>query len=142
MQYSYDGAGNVLTRTDTQAGASSTVNLGYDNANQLTSEARTGSSAYSASYTYDHNGNRLTKALGGVTDTYTYDAGDKLLTAGSKSYSYDANGNCTAVTAGGLTTSLAYDYENRVTQLTYSLSYLLVCKKKALPRILSLSRPR
>ena len=122
MQYTYDGVGNVLTRTDTQAGVSSTVNLGYDNANQLTSEARTGSSAYSASYTYDHNGNRLTKVLGGVTDTYTYDAGDKLLTAGNKSYTYDANGNCTAVTVGGLTTSLAYDYENRVTQLTYSNS--------------------
>ena len=40
----------------------------YDNIDQLLSEARTG---YSASYTYDDNGNRATKTLGGVTDTYT-----------------------------------------------------------------------
>ena len=38
-------------------------------------ESRTG---YSASYSYDANGNRLTKTLGGVTENYSYDDGDKL----------------------------------------------------------------
>jgi hypothetical protein len=38
----------------------------------------TGGNNYSISYTYDGNGNRATKVLGGVTDTYSYDSHDKL----------------------------------------------------------------
>jgi len=114
--YGYDAASNVTSRTDTDG---SVTAFGYDMSNQLTSEVRTGSNAYSISYTYDHNGNRLTKVLGGVTTNYTYNAHDKLQTAGSKSYGYDNNGNCTGVTVGGQTTTLTYDYENRVTSITY-----------------------
>ena len=45
-----------------------------------TSEVRdnTHSTGYSVSYTYDHNQNRLTKTLNSVTDTYSYDAQNKL----------------------------------------------------------------
>lgn len=115
-QYLYDGAGNVSSRTDNDG---SVTTFNYDGANQLTSEVRTGPGAYTLSYTYDHNGNRLTKTLNGVQENYTYDAGDHLLAAGNKSYTYDLNGNCTSVTVGGLTTTLSYDYENRLTQITY-----------------------
>ena len=40
-----------------------TTNYTYDLAGQLASESRPG---YSCSYTYDANGNRLTKTLNGV----------------------------------------------------------------------------
>jgi RHS repeat-associated protein len=117
--------GNVATRADNDG---STTTYGYDNANQLTSDVRTGTGGnnYSISYTYDGNGNRATKVLGGVTDTYSYDSHDKLTAisrGGSniKTYAYDNNGNCTSVTvvSGSLVTSLSYDYENRLTGITY-----------------------
>jgi RHS repeat-associated protein len=57
--------------------------------------------------------------LGGVTDTYTYDAHDKLSSTSSKTFGYDSNGNCTSVVVGGATTSLTYDDSNRVTGITY-----------------------
>lgn len=90
-------------------------------ADQLLSEARSG---YLCSYTYDGNGNRLTKTLNGVTDSYSYDDGDKLLAitrggATIKSFGYDAQGRTTSVTTSSGTTSLSYDFDDRVTGITY-----------------------
>ncbi len=115
-QYSYDSASNVTSRADNDG---STTSFGYNGANALTSESRSTPNSYSISYTYDHNQNRLTKTIGGVTDSYSYDYNDKLTSTSSKTFSYDNNGNCTAVTTGGNTTSLSYDYENRITGITY-----------------------
>ena len=123
--YSYDGVGNVSTRTDSDG---TVTTFGYDNADQLTSESRDNShsTGYDLAYTYDHNGNRLTKVVGtgggAVTTTNTYGTHDQLLTSGSKSYGYDYNGNCTSVTVGSSVTYLTYDYENRVTGITYPSS--------------------
>jgi RHS repeat-associated protein len=90
------------------------ITYGYDNAGQLTSEARTGTTAYSISYTYDNAGNRATKVQGGTTDTYTYDNAEKLTSTSSKTYGYDNAGNMTSVTSGGVTTSLTWDAEERL----------------------------
>ncbi len=54
-----------------------TTTYTYDDIDQLLTESRSG---YSASYTYDANGNRASKTLGGVTETYTNDDADKLTT--------------------------------------------------------------
>ena len=120
-QYTYDGADNVLTRTDNDG---SITTFGYDGSDQLTSEVRSitggGSNAYTISYTYDHNANRKTKVFGGVTDTYSYDNNDKLLSTSTKTYGYDLNGNCTSVKVGAAApTTLTYDIENRVKGITY-----------------------
>ena len=101
-----------------------TTTYGYDDIDQLTSEARTG---YSATYTYDGNGNRLTKSLGGITENYSYDDGDKLqdVKVGGvtvKSYGYDSAGRTTSVVTSAGTTSLTYDYEGRITGITYPSS--------------------
>ena len=119
-QYSYDGVNNVTTRTDTDG---TVTTFGYEATDQLTSESRGGTTGnYSISYTYDHNQNRKTKVLNGVTDTYTYDAHDHLTSTSSKTYTYDANGNCKTVVSGTSTTTLTYDDENRVTGITYPSS--------------------
>ncbi len=101
FQYSYDGVNNVTTRTDTDG---TVTTFGYEATDQLTSESR--ASGYSISYTYDHNQNRKTKVLNGVTDTYSYDSHDHLTSTSSKSYTYDANGNCKTVVSGTSTTTL------------------------------------
>ena len=117
--YAYDGVNNVTTRTDTDG---TVTTFGYDNSDQVTSEVRGGGSGYTIGYTYDHNQNRKTKVLNGVTDTYSYDSHDHLLSTSSKSYTYDANGNCKTVVSGTSTTTLTYDDENRVTGITYPSS--------------------
>jgi YD repeat-containing protein len=87
IQYAYNAA-NVTSRTDTDGTVTS---FGYDASDQLTSESRDNShgSGYSISCTFDHNQNRLTKVLGGVTDTYVYDNHDKLQHTSSKTFGYD-----------------------------------------------------
>jgi RHS repeat-associated protein len=107
---------DLASRTDNDG---SVTSFGYDNANQLTSEARSTPNAYTATYAYDSNGNRTSKTIGGVETDYTYDSHDHLTAAGTKSYAYDANGNCTSVTLNNQTTTLAYDYNNRIGQITY-----------------------
>ncbi len=52
-------------------------------------------------YTYDANGNRLSKTINGVAESYTYDLADKMLTAGAKSYTYDAAGRTVGINAPG-----------------------------------------
>ena len=51
----------------------------YDAIDQLTEEEKPGLS-YLANYTYDANGNRLTRTVNSVTETYAYDEADKLET--------------------------------------------------------------
>jgi RHS repeat-associated protein len=123
-QYTYDPVGNVTERDDSDGSATT---FGYDSADQLTSETRGTPNAYTATYTYDDNGNRLSKTLGGVTTSYAYDNHDKLLSAGSKTYGYNNAGDCTGITVGGVTTTLSYDYEHRLTAVggtaTDSFSY-------------------
>ena len=126
--YTYDYASNVLTRTDTNGDVTT---FGYDYSDQLVGESRGNGHGlgYSLAFTYDHNHNRATKVTGtggsAVTDTYSYDAHDKLtgISGGTnKTYGYDSNGNCTSVTVGTSVTSVAYDVENRVTSITYPSS--------------------
>ena len=68
----------------------------YDNLYRLTQErsTETGKPDRTTSYTYDRNGNRLSKldsATGAAS--YVYDANDRLVTENGQSYTYDANGN-------------------------------------------------
>jgi len=68
-------------------------------------------------YTYDNNGNTLSRSDGTHTDTYTYDAESRLIAAdvqlgpnpGLVSYTYDADGMRTSRTASGVTTTYLVD---------------------------------
>ena len=66
-------------------------------------------------WTYDKVGNRLTEQRPGLpTTTCSYDARDRLLSAGSTSYSYDQNGN--ELSAGSRT--FTHDLANRLKTTT------------------------
>jgi YD repeat-containing protein len=117
--YSLDAVGNVTALTTLNGNYS----YGYDQAYQLTSESRTGLQAYSKSYSYDSEGNRLTMVNGGTTTNYTYNAADQLVSwnEGAKScaYAYDREGNVIGktLTDNGTTTDgwdFQYDAANRM----------------------------
>jgi YD repeat-containing protein len=110
--YGYDGLGRKVSEAQPSG---VTVAYAYDAAGQLTTETRSGANAFAASYTYDNAGNRLTKTVGGVTETYAYDDANKLLSAGGKAYTYDLAGNVTGVTSGGVTTTVTWDGAGRMT---------------------------
>ncbi len=112
--YAYSLNSNGL-RTRVEEADGSVVDYVYDDNYRLVSEVRTGTGAYSYSYSYDLVGNRLEAVRDGVSEAYTYDDNDRMLTAGSKTYQYDANGNQTQKTDSG-TTSYEYDYANRLIQ--------------------------
>lgn len=46
----------------------------------------------STTFAYDHFGNRISKTVNGVTSTYTYDVGGRLISAGGVKYDYNADG--------------------------------------------------
>jgi RHS repeat-associated protein len=71
----------------------------------------------SHTYTYDNNGNTISRTNGVGTDTYTYDYENRLASAniqlgstpGPVSYTYDADGIRTSKTSGGSTTNYLVD---------------------------------
>lgn len=121
QSYEYGDNVNLTKRTDSDG---SITTYGYDGADQLIDEVRQGGPAallpFHVAYTYDHNGNRMTRTLNGATDTYVYyPNSDRLQHTNSKSYAYDSNGNVTAVAGGGQTTTLSYTPDNRVASIRY-----------------------
>jgi len=97
------------------------VDYTYDALFRLTGEQVTppgGGPATSTGYTYDAFGNRLTRTDGSGTIDYTYDANDRLTSAGTTVFSYDPNGNLVSRTTGGNTARYGFDALNRLKQLT------------------------
>src|SRR5262249_12365421 len=82
-----------------------------------------------ASYSYDGNGNRLSRTDGGGTLTATYDAQDRLEQFGATTYVHNATGERQSQTAAGQTTSSQYDTLGNVTGVTLpggtQIEYLL-----------------
>jgi len=91
--YTLDAVSNRTQRVD-QAG---THTYAYDALLRLTSVTYPGPST--DSYTYDANGNRLTKN----STNFTYDAADRLTAAGSTSYTYDPSARLRAGFHGNTT---------------------------------------
>lgn len=106
-QFTYDVTGNRTTGP--------TVATAYiiDQGNQL--KSKTG-----ATYTYDNNGNQITKTESGTTYTYTYDGENRLenvvrtsgTTTTTTTFKYDPFGNRIEKTVNGVTTKYLYDGAN------------------------------
>ena len=115
--YTYDAAGNRLTKTAVQQASPNPVSVlsqySYDGIYELTQAVVSGSVA--ESYTYDAVGNRLTSA--GPT-SYNYNASNELTSSSTATYTYDNNGNATSKTASTGTTSYTWDFENRLSSVT------------------------
>jgi len=112
--YQYDHVGNRTRMTE--PGGSITT-YGYDRLYRLTGVSYP--EGDTQSYSYDSVGNRLTLSTPGGLTAYTYDAADRLLSAGTTTYTWDANGNLTARTNAGAKTTYKYDFENQLSAVTY-----------------------
>ena len=64
---------------------------------------------------YDGVGNRLQQVGPQGVLTYSYDAADEMLAAGTTTFTYDGNGNQLTKTGGGTTTNYSWDALNRLT---------------------------
>jgi RHS repeat-associated protein len=108
--YTYDGAGNRLSKTDNRTSTVSSYT--YDAIYQLlTAKQKT---TTTESYSYDLVGNRLS-SLG--VSPYAYNSSNELTSLPGVTYTYDNNGNTqTKVNSSG-TTQYSWDFENRLTQL-------------------------
>jgi RHS repeat-associated protein len=117
--YTYDlgPAGNRLAVTEHSGRR---VEYAYDDLYRLVRESIYDDGVTLAddiSYTYDAVGNRLTKTDYNGTINYSYDANDRLLSAGGTAFTYDNNGNTLSKTDANGMVSYAYDFENRLTEI-------------------------
>jgi RHS repeat-associated protein len=121
---SFDRDGNVTAETHTLTGVSGAAGTGtqsftYDPLNRVTGSS--GLSGLTRSYTYDLDGNRLTKTENGTTTyTATFEATDQartiIKTGGSPlTFGYDQYGNLTSdVTDGVAAIGYGYDIAGRL----------------------------
>lgn len=101
--FTYDKVGN-------RKSSSEYPSWNYDANNRLTSYD-------GATFTYDKNGNTITKVKAGTTN-YSYDYENRLTQISgltSASYTYDPFGKRLSKTAGGVTTYYRYDKNHRRT---------------------------
>jgi RHS repeat-associated protein len=115
--YTYDAAGNRLTKTAVQEASPNPLSVlsqySYDPIYELTQAVVNGSVA--ESYSYDAVGNRLT-SQGPLS--YNYNASNQLTSTSAATNAYDNNGNTTSKTDSTGTTYYTWDFENRLTSVT------------------------
>jgi RHS repeat-associated protein len=109
--YTYDNAGNRLSKTDLRTSVAS--NYSYDPIYQLLQVTQGGSTT--ESYSYDPVGNRLS-SLG--VSPYNYNSSNQLTSTPSATYAYDANGNTLTKSDSSGTTQYGWDFDNRLTSVT------------------------
>lgn len=148
LTQTYDRDGNVTSEGRSLAGVSNdaggnTQSFSYDGLNRVTASSGL---ARADAFSYDLNGNRLSKTEGGATTTYTYDRSDQLINqtiAGvTTAFTYNVNGDMTAsATAANTQTAYGWDAGGRMTSLTPAGSSVSTYAYDALGRMATQSMP-
>jgi RHS repeat-associated protein len=112
MALSFDTINRITNRVETLGGVTTAFGYVYDLAGRLQQVWQNGLLA--ASYTYDANGNRLSRN----SETATYDAQDRLTTYSGATFAWSPNGTLTGQMVGGQTTSYTYDVRGALLSVT------------------------
>jgi len=110
--YTWDGFGRLATATD---GRGNTITYNYDNLDRITKVDYSDAGTTDVTFTYDDNGQILTRTDASGTSTYTHDdLGHTLTTVntaggGTNTYTYDKAGNIASQTDAHGTTNYHYD---------------------------------
>jgi RHS repeat-associated protein len=117
----------LSTPTSVTGGKNVTNRYTYDDFGNVTSVSTPNARIGKASYSYDARGNLLQRKFAYVTETYTYDGMDRILTRAASNtvdgasvsiaYRYDEDGNSgrlTSIVEPGRTVTYSYDAAGRV----------------------------
>lgn len=120
--YGYDGIDQLTSLTHDLAGTASdeTLTFGYNPASQITTRASSNDSyAYTGSVNVNRNyiSNGLNQYTSAGTASFTYDANGNLTSDGSNNFVYDAENKLVSV-SGAHTATLTYDPLGRLWQLS------------------------
>ncbi len=108
VAYERDKLGRITTKTENVDGVIVVYGYQYDDAGRLVTVTRDGVDV--AAYTYDANGNRLSKVVPSeATLSADYDDQDRLLSYGDSTYTYTANGELRTKTTPDGTTTYTFD---------------------------------
>ena len=111
-----DKLGRVTSKTETIGGVSTTYDTTYDLRGQI--DRVDIDSSLAASYTYDDNGNRLTRSDGIVTETGTYDDQDRATSYDGVSLTYRQSGELLTRTDGTQVSTYDYDEAGNLVSVT------------------------
>jgi RHS repeat-associated protein len=120
--YTYDGKGNLLTRTSPD---SKMITYSYDLSNRLTQTQYTGGAV--TTFQYDDAGNITAAGNAAISYAMTYDVNNRITQITDSNtraiqYQYDADGNRTQMTTpDGRTFTYAYDNNSRLAQMSAPL---------------------
>ena len=126
QDYTYDAEGEIKTWTKNYAGlaAPQRFDLGYDNADQLTTaplkNASTNALIKQYTYGYDTASNRTSELVGTATTNSTPNNVNEITSqsgAKNRTLSYDVNGN---MTSDGGTRTFEWDGANRLVAINYT----------------------
>ena len=119
VTYTRDPLGRITRKAELIASDPMTWDYGYDTAGRLiTSMLTTPGGSFPTTYTYDSNGNRLSKVGQFGTENGTYDDQDRMTAYGPCSYAYTANGELETKTCGSEVTTYQYDTFGNLTHVT------------------------
>ncbi len=113
MAFAYDALDRMTNKTETINGVTRTFDYTYDLAGRLSQVSLNG--VVAASYSYDANGNRLTRN----GETAAYDAQDRVQSYADAAFGWSRNGALQTRTAGGQTTTYTYDVRGGLTAVSF-----------------------
>lgn len=117
LAYGFDELGRRASEVDETGRL---VEWRYDNLGRLVRESVTESNGTPdvVTYEYDAVGNCVNRTDRAGATRYTYDANDRMLTAGTDTFSWDNNGNLLGHVSGEGTETYDYDLSGRLAQFT------------------------
>jgi len=135
FEYSYDTIGRILTwkqQQDSDTANAETWTLGYDNTDQLTSNAvsKAGANVSTSAWEYDPAANRTKAILNGRAQTASYNALNQLTntaaSAPAATYEWDAENRLIAINQGTNRSEFTYDGYGRRVRIVEKVSGVTV----------------